>query len=105
MDAPSLSKADVGISVGGASSIAVQSADIVLLNKNNLNQLVDAFKISKHTYKTIKQNLFWAFAYNIVAIPIAAMGYLNPMWGAFFMAFSDVIVIGNSIRLKYKKLD
>ena len=104
-DAPSLSKADVGISVGGASSIAVQSADIVLLNKNNLNQLVDAFKISKHTYKTIKQNLFWAFAYNIVAIPIAAMGYLNPMWGAFFMAFSDVIVIGNSIRLKYKKLD
>ena len=104
-DAPSLSKADVGISVGGASSIAVQSADIVLLNKNNLNQLVDAFKISKHTYKTIKQNLFWAFAYNIVAIPIAAMGYLNPMWGALFMAFSDVIVIGNSIRLKYKKLD
>ncbi|MBT6808845.1 MAG: cadmium-translocating P-type ATPase, partial [Flavobacteriales bacterium] len=91
-DAPSLSKADVGISVGGASSIAVQSADIVLLNKNNLNQLVDAFKISKHTYKTIKQNLFWAFAYNIVAIPIAAMGYLNPMWGALFMAFSDVIV-------------
>ena len=104
-DAPSLSKADVGISVGGSSSIAVQSADIVLLNKNNLNQLVDAFKISKHTYKTIKQNLFWAFAYNIVAIPIAAMGYLNPMWGALFMAFSDVIVIGNSIRLKYKKLD
>ena len=79
--------------------------DIILLNKSNLKQLPKAMSISKHTFLTIKQNLFWAFAYNIVAIPIAAMGYLNPMWGALFMAFSDVIVIGNSIRLKYKKLD
>ena len=104
-DAPSLSIASVGISVGGSTGVAIQSSDVVLLNKNNLKQLTTALKISKHTFLTIKQNLFWAFAYNIVAIPIAAMGYLNPMWGALFMAFSDVIVIGNSIRLKYKKLD
>ena len=104
-DAPSLSIASVGISIGGSTGVAIQSSDVVLLNKNNLTQLTTAFKISKHTYLTIKQNLFWAFAYNIVAIPIAAMGYLNPMLGALFMAFSDVIVVGNSIRLKYKKLD
>ncbi|MDV7393874.1 hypothetical protein RZS08_21020, partial [Arthrospira platensis SPKY1] len=69
-----------------------------------LHRLTDAVRISKGTLQTIRQNLFWAFAYNIVAIPIAAMGYLNPMWGALFMAFSDVVVIGNSIRLKYRKL-
>ena len=104
-DAPSLSKATIGISLGGATGVAIQSADVILLNKNNLEQLPKALSIGKHTFLTIKQNLFWAFAYNVVAIPIAAMGYLNPMWGALFMAFSDVIVIGNSIRLKYKKLD
>ena len=104
-DAPSLSEATIGISIGGSTAVAIQSSDIVLLNKNNLEQLPKALQISKHTFLTIKQNLFWAFSYNIVAIPIAAMGYLDPMWGAFFMAFSDIVVIGNSIRLKYKKLD
>lgn len=103
-DAPALSQANTGVSLGGATQIAIQSADIILLNKKNLKQLIKAISISKHTLLTIKQNLFWAFAYNVIAIPIAAMGYLNPMWGALFMAFSDVIVIGNSIRLKYKKL-
>ena len=104
-DAPALSQATIGISLGGATQIAMQSSDVILLNKKNLKQLPKALSISRHTFLTIKQNLFWAFAYNIVAIPIAAMGYLNPMWGALFMAFSDVIVIGNSIRLKYKKLN
>lgn len=102
-DAPALARADLGISLGNASGAAIQSAKIILL-KDNLANLGTALGITKATVLTIRQNLFWAFAYNVVAIPIAAMGYLNPMWGALFMAFSDVVVIGNSIRLKYKKL-
>lgn len=102
-DAPALAKATVGISLSNASQVAIQSAQIILLN-GKLEYLRRAFGISEHTVLTIKQNLFWAFAYNVVAIPIAAMGYLNPMWGALFMAFSDVIVIGNSIRLRYKRI-
>lgn len=102
-DAPALARADIGISLGGASQAAIQSAQIVLL-KPQLNRIFEALIISRHTVKTIKQNLFWAFAYNIVAIPIAGAGYLNPMWGALFMAFSDVIVIGNSVLLRSKRL-
>jgi len=103
-DAPALAKATIGISLGNATQIAIQSADVVLLNNEDLSQLPQTMQIGKHTLLTIKQNLFWAFAYNIVAIPIAVMGLLNPMWGALFMAFSDVIVIGNSIRLRYKNI-
>lgn len=104
-DAPALVKASVGVSLSKATQIAVQSAQIVLLNDKDLSQVYEAYLISKHTLKTIKQNLFWAFFYNIVAIPIAAFGFLNPMVAALAMAFSDVIVIGNSIRLKSKKLN
>lgn len=103
-DAPALAKASVGISLSNATQVAIQSAQIILLKNNDLSSLVEAHLISKHTLITIKQNLFWAFFYNVVAIPIAAMGFLNPMIGALAMAFSDVIVIGNSIRLKTKKL-
>lgn len=103
-DAPALSKATVGISLGNATQVAIDSSQIVLLNAEDLTVVHQAFQISRHTYITIKQNLFWAFAYNIVAIPIAAMGMLNPMVGALAMAFSDVIVIGNSIRLKTKRI-
>lgn len=101
-DAPALAKATIGISLSTASQAAMQSAQIILLN-GNLDRLPKALAISEATVQTIKQNLFWAFAYNIVAIPIAALGFLNPMWGALFMAFSDVVVIGNSIRLKARK--
>ena len=104
-DAPALAKAHVGVSLGGSTEVAIESAQVVLLNTENLKQIDTAYKISKHTLKTIKQNLFWAFSYNIVAIPIAALGFLNPMWGALFMAFSDVIVIGNSLRLKKKNIN
>ena len=103
-DAPALAKAHVGISLSSGTQIAIQSAQVVLLKGNDLSQVNEALQISKHTLLTIKQNLFWAFSYNIVAIPIAAFGFLNPMWGALFMAFSDVIVIGNSLRLKKKKI-
>jgi len=103
-DAPALTKADVGVSMNDASQIAIQSARVILLN-TDLHSVVKFLQISKHTLLTIRQNLFWAFAYNVVAIPIAALGFLNPMIGAFTMAFSDVVVIGNSIRLKSKKIN
>ena len=102
-DAPALTKADIGVSMNDASHIAIQSARVILLN-TDLNSLIFFLQISKHTLVTIKQNLFWAFAYNIVAIPLAALGFMSPMLGAFTMAFSDVVVIGNSLRLKVKNV-
>ncbi len=102
-DAPALAKATIGVSLSNASQVAMQSAQIILLN-GQLDRLAKALSISSATLQTIKQNLFWAFAYNVVAIPVAAMGFLNPTWGALFMAFSDVVVIGNSLRLKGRKL-
>jgi len=103
-DAPALSKANIGISLANATEIAMQSADVILLNNENLKQLNESLLISKHTLITIKQNLFWAFSYNFIAIPIAIAGLLNPMWAALFMAFSDIVVIGNSIRLRHKRI-
>jgi len=102
-DAPALVKANVGISVSDGTNIAMDASDMVLMSEN-INHLATAHKISKYTLKTIKQNLFWAFFYNIVAIPMAAAGFLSPMLAAFSMAFSDVIVIGNSLRFKNKKI-
>lgn len=103
-DAPALAKATIGISLSNASQVAMQSAQIILLN-GNLERLKKALSISKATLQTIKQNLFWAFAYNIIAIPVAALGFLHPMWGVLFMAMSDIVVIGNSIRLKFRRID
>ncbi|MEL6589449.1 MAG: cation-translocating P-type ATPase, partial [Bacteroidota bacterium] len=102
-DAPALARANVGISMGQASEVAIQSAQIILL-RENLRLIPELFKISKHTILTIRQNLFWAFFYNVMAIPLAAVGMLTPMIGAATMALSDVVVIGNSLRLKQKKL-
>lgn len=103
-DAPALAIAAVGIAVNSGTQIAIQTADIILLSKNELDGLAIAYTISKETLKTIKQNLFWALAYNVVAIPLAAFGFLNPMLASLSMAFSDVIVIGNSLRIHFKKL-
>jgi Cu+-exporting ATPase len=102
-DAPALSKASVAVSFSNASEIARQSAQVILI-KNDFRTLTDAHIISRQTYRTIRQNLFWAFFYNIVAIPLAAAGFLSPMLGALSMAFSDVVVIGNSIRLRFTAL-
>ena len=103
-DAPALAKATVGVSLSNATQVAIQSAQIILLKSNDLSILTEAHLISKHTLITIKQNLFWAFFYNVVAIPLAATGFMSPALGAAAMAMSDIIVIGNSIRLKNKKL-
>ncbi|MEO6167440.1 MAG: HAD-IC family P-type ATPase, partial [Chitinophagales bacterium] len=102
-DAPALTAATIGISLSNATQIAIDAAQVILLH-NDLSLLPEAFRISKHTLVTIRQNLFWAFCYNIVAIPIAAFGWLRPIVGAASMAFSDVMVIGNSLRLRAKKL-
>ena len=102
-DAPALARASVGISLGSATDIAMQSADIVLL-RGDLKLLPELYNISKHTVKTIRQNLFWAFFYNVIAIPAAALGYLKPIIAAGAMAMSDLVVIGNSIRLRFKKI-
>ncbi len=102
-DAPALTQADIGITLSNATDAARQSANIILIG-NQLDKLVAAYHIGTKTYSTIKQNLLWALAYNVVAIPLAAMGYLSPMLGALSMAFSDVVVIGNSLRLKWRKI-
>jgi Cu+-exporting ATPase len=102
-DAPALAKATVGISLSDASHIAMQSAQVVLMN-HGLKNLPLALGLGKHTYITIKENLFWAFIYNIVAIPIAAFGFLSPTFSALTMAMSDVVLAINSIRLNYKKV-
>ena len=102
-DAPALAKATVGISMSDASHIAMQTAQVVLMN-NGLKNLPTALGLGKHTYITIKQNLFWAFAYNIVAIPVAALGFLTPTFGALVMGLSDVVLAINSGRLFLKKV-
>ncbi|NJC26842.1 heavy metal translocating P-type ATPase [Neolewinella antarctica] len=103
-DSAALSRADVGISLGGASAAALDAAQVVLM-RDDLSLLTSGRKVAALTLRTIKESLFWAFSYNIVAIPLAALGYLNPMWAALFMAFSDVVVIGNAIRLKSRRAD
>lgn len=102
-DAPALAKATIGISMNEASQIAVQSAQVILMN-HGLKNLPTALGLGKHTYLTIKQNLFWAFAYNIVAIPVAAFGFLTPTFGALVMGMSDVVLAINSVRLFIKKV-
>ena len=102
-DAPALAKATIGVSMNDASQIAMQSAQVVLMN-HGLKNLPTALGLGKHTYITIKQNLFWAFAYNIVAIPVAAFGFLTPTFGALVMGLSDVVLAINSVRLFVKKV-
>jgi Cu+-exporting ATPase len=103
-DAPALAKATIGISMSDASQIAMQTAQVVLMNQG-LKKLPTALGLGKHTYITIKQNLFWAFAYNIIAIPVAAFGFLSPTFGALVMGLSDVVLAVNSIRLFVKKVE
>ncbi len=102
-DAPALAKATIGISLSDASQLAMQTAQVVLMNKG-IQNLPLALGLGKHTFSTIKGNLFWAFIYNVVAIPIAALGFLQPGIAALAMGFSDVVLAINSIRLNYRKV-
>lgn len=102
-DAPALAKATIGVSMSEASQLAMQSAQVVLMS-NGLDKLPTALGLGKHTYLTIKQNLFWAFFYNIIAIPVAALGFLSPTFGALVMGLSDVVLAANSVRLYVKKV-
>jgi len=102
-DAPALAKATIGISMSDATQLAVQSAQVVLMNKG-IQHLPLALGLGKHTFFTIKSNLFWAFIYNIVAIPIAAVGLLAPGFAALAMGFSDVVLAINSLWLRFKKV-
>ncbi len=100
-DAPSLIQSDLGIAMGEGTDIAKEAGNIIIM-KNNPIRVVDAIKLSRKTFKIIKQNLFWAFFYNVLAIPLAVFGFVNPMIGAVAMGLSDIMVIGNSLRI-YKK--
>jgi Cu+-exporting ATPase len=103
-DAPALAKATIGVSMSEASQLAMQSAQVVLMS-HGLDKLPTALGLGRHTYLTIKQNLFWAFFYNIIAIPVAALGFLSPTFGALVMGLSDVVLAINSVRLFVKKVD
>lgn len=102
-DAPALAKATVGISLSESTQIAIQSANVILSN-NQLSTLPRAIRLGIYTDQTIKQNLFWAFLYNVIAIPVAAAGYLKPTYGAGIMALSDVVLILNSLRLGIRNI-
>jgi Cu+-exporting ATPase len=98
-DAPALAQADLGIAMGTGSDIAIETGNIVLM-QGSPAKVFAALRLSQKTFSIIKQNLFWAFIYNIIGIPIAALGLLNPIFASLAMSMSSVSVISNSLRIK-----